>query len=255
MRRGAGEAGEKTHEEAWEKGVGRVFQAGRPLQEFRLPPPAGPAAWYTPSDNGNSINLSWTPSVSSGATEQRVYRSTTTGGPYNLVNTIPNNTTSTYTDSTGLTNGTTYYYVIRAFGGGQESGNSNEANMAPADNIAPNAQTGLSAADVAGDNGGAIALNWTVSSSGDVTQQRLYRGTTLGGPYPTLVTTIPNNTTSNPYKLKRYCSVLYLQDYTAHLWLLNGKPSVQWLRWIQKESMRGLLNYRCLKGYQLLSDR
>src|SRR3972149_643473 len=151
--------------------------------------PAGLSAVDTPSDNGNSINLSWTPSVSSGATEQRVYRSTTTGGPYNLVNTILNNTTSTYTDSTGLTNGTTYYYVIRAFGGGQESGNSNEANMAPADNIAPNAQTGLSAADVAGDNGGAIVLNWTVSSSGDVTQQRLYRGTTLGGPYPTLVTT------------------------------------------------------------------
>src|SRR3989304_5267564 len=97
---------------------------------------------------------------------------------------------------TGLTNGTTYYYVVRAFGGGQESGNSNEANAVPADNIVPNAQTGLSAADVAGDNGGAIVLNWTAAASGDVTQQRLYRGTTLGGPYPTLVTTIPNNTTS-----------------------------------------------------------
>src|SRR4030067_3859392 len=42
----------------------------------------------TPSDNGNAINLSWTPSLSSGATEQRVYRSTTKGGPYNLVNKI-----------------------------------------------------------------------------------------------------------------------------------------------------------------------
>src|SRR3989337_2255737 len=159
--------------------------------------PTGLTASDTPSDNGNAINLSWTPSVSSGATEQRIYRGTASGGTYGtLVTTIANNTTSAYTDNTGLTNGTTYYYVIRAFGGGQESGNSNEANAAPSDVIAPNAQTGLSAADVAGDNGWAIALNWTVSSSGDVTQQRLYRGTTLGGPYPTLVTTIPNNTTS-----------------------------------------------------------
>src|SRR4030067_182250 len=158
--------------------------------------PTGLSAVDTPSDNGNSINLSWTPSVSSGATEQRVYRSTTTGGPYNLVNTILNNTTSTYTDSTGLTNGTTYYYVIRAFGGGQECGTSNEANMAPAENIAPNAQTGLSAADVAGDNGGAIVLNWTLSASTDETQQRIYRGTATGGPYSALVTTINNNTTS-----------------------------------------------------------
>src|SRR3990170_1226011 len=153
-------------------------------------PPSGLTAIDHPSDDGLAIDLSWTPSTSTGVTEQRIYRGTTTGGPYSLATTIANNTTSTYTDSTGLTNGTTYYYVIRAFGGGQESGNSNEANMAPADNIAPNAQTGLSAADVAGDNGGAIVLNLTLSASTDVAQQRLYRGTTLGGPYPTTVTTI-----------------------------------------------------------------
>src|SRR4030067_394075 len=93
--------------------------------------PSGLLAVDTPSDNGNSINLSWTPSVTGGTTEQRIYRSVATGGPYSIVNTIPNNTTSTYTDSTGLTNGTTYYYVVRAFGGGQESGNSNEANTVP----------------------------------------------------------------------------------------------------------------------------
>src|SRR4030067_1615229 len=156
--------------------------------------PTGLLAVDTPSDNGNAINLSWTPSLTGGTTEQRIYRSTATGGPYSIINTIPNNSISTYTDSTGLTNGTTYYYVVRAFGGGQESGNSNEANTVPADNIAPNAPTVLSAADVAGDNGGEIVLNWTVSTSSDVTQQRIYRGTTLGGPYPTLVTTIPNNT-------------------------------------------------------------
>src|SRR3989304_4862758 len=86
-------------------------------------PPLGVTALDHPADEGLAIALSWTPSTSTGVAEQRIYRATTTGGPYSLATTITNNTTSTYTDSTGLTNGTTYYYAIRAFGGGQESGN------------------------------------------------------------------------------------------------------------------------------------
>src|SRR3990172_7166983 len=159
-------------------------------------PPSSLTAIDHPADDGLALDLSWTPSTSTGVTEQRIYRGTTTGGPYSLAATIANNTTSTYTDSTGLTNGTAYYYAVRAFGGGQESGNSNEANAAPLDNTAPVAPTSLAAADVAGDNGGAIVLNWTVSISTDVTQQRIYRGTTPGGPYGALGTTISNNTTS-----------------------------------------------------------
>src|SRR3972149_757993 len=144
--------------------------------------PTGLTASDPPSDNGNAINLSWTPSVSSGATEQRIYRGTASGGTYGtLVTTIANNTTSAYTDNTGLTNGTTYYYVVKAFDGTQESVNSNESNAVPINNP-PNPPTGINASDVAGDNGGAVVLNWTVSASTDVTQQRVYRGTHTGGP-------------------------------------------------------------------------
>ncbi len=171
-------------------------------------PPTGLSAADVAGDNGGAIALNWTVSSSGDVTQQRIYRGTATGGPYGtLVTTILNNTTFTYTDNTGLTNGTTYYYVIRAYDGTQESGNSNESSAAPVDNTAPAAPTVLSAADVAGDNGGAIALNWTVSASGDVTQQRIYRGTATGGPYGTLVTTISNNTTST---------------YTDNTGLING---------------------------------
>src|SRR3989337_216445 len=145
-------------------------------------PPSSLTAIAHPADDGLAIDLSWTPSTSTGVTEQRLYRGTTTGGPYSLATTIANNTTSTFTDSTGLTNGTTYYYVIMAFGGGQESGNSNEANAVPSDNTAPVAPTSLAAADVAGDNGGAIILNWTPSASGDGTQNGFYPVATLAGP-------------------------------------------------------------------------
>jgi hypothetical protein len=54
----------------------------------------------------------------------------TSGGPYTLVTTFTDNTTTSYTD-TGLTNGTTYYYVVRAFDGTQESANSTQASAVP----------------------------------------------------------------------------------------------------------------------------
>jgi hypothetical protein len=160
-------------------------------------PPAAPTgvnALDVGADQGGALAVTWSPSTAPDVTQQRVYRSTISGGPYSLVTTFLNNTTAAHTD-TGLANGVTYYYVVRAFDGTQESANSNQASAVPVDNVAPAAPTGLSAADVPADGGGAIALNWTVSSSADVTQQRVYRSTTSGGPY-TLVTTVANNTTT-----------------------------------------------------------
>src|SRR3972149_6408904 len=67
-------------------------------------PPSGLTALDHPADDGRAIDLSWTPPPPTGGTEQRIYRATTTGGPYSLATALTNNTTSTYTDSTGRTN-------------------------------------------------------------------------------------------------------------------------------------------------------
>jgi fibronectin type 3 domain-containing protein len=91
--------------------------------------PTGLAASDTPNEGG-SITLIWTPSTSTDVIQQRIYRSLTSGGPYTQIATITNNTTNTYTD-VGLTNGTTYYYVVRAYDGTNESANSNEASAVP----------------------------------------------------------------------------------------------------------------------------
>lgn len=90
--------------------------------------PTGLSAADVDSDNGGAIVLNWTVSDTAGVTKQHIYRST--GGAYTLVQTISNNTTATYTDS-GLTNGTTYYYVLKAEKSGTFSVNSASVNAVP----------------------------------------------------------------------------------------------------------------------------
>ena len=63
-------------------------------------------------------------------TGYRLYRSTVSGGGYSFVTETDANTT-TYTDG-GLTNGTTYYYVVASvYDGDNESGYSNEVAVTP----------------------------------------------------------------------------------------------------------------------------
>jgi fibronectin type 3 domain-containing protein len=108
-----------------------------------------------------------------------VKRATVSGGPYT---TVASPTSTTFTN-TGLTNGTTYYYVVTAVNGGGESGNSNQASARP---LAVAAPTGLFASSP---RKGVIDLRWTQSATGGVTSNRVYRRLSGGAtPSPLLVT-------------------------------------------------------------------
>jgi mono/diheme cytochrome c family protein len=78
------------------------------------PPPVGaPSPTAAPTGltalaGDGQVTLSWSPSI--GATNYYVKRSTTTGGPYANIASVSG---TTYTDS-GLTDGTTYFYVVSA---------------------------------------------------------------------------------------------------------------------------------------------
>jgi Glycoside hydrolase family 44 len=86
--------------------------------------PAVPTALAATAGN-QQVSLTWT--ASSGATSYDVKRAATSGGPYSQVG-AP---TSTSYINTGLTNGTTYYYVVSALNATGESANSSPVSAAP----------------------------------------------------------------------------------------------------------------------------
>jgi streptogramin lyase len=93
--------------------------------------PAAPTNVSGTPNAGGAPVISWTPSTSSGVTSYNVYRATSAGGPFTLVD---NTTSTTFTDlnAPGVNcPSTTYYYFVTAVGtGNTESGDSNQTNVA-----------------------------------------------------------------------------------------------------------------------------
>lgn len=77
------------------------------------------------ASGGSAITLNWMATADTYASGHRVFRSTTTGGPYSQIAEVTPRTTTTYTDNPASG---TYFYVARAFHQNWESANSNEAS-------------------------------------------------------------------------------------------------------------------------------
>lgn len=91
--------------------------------------PTAPAAPTGLSATAGNAQVSLTWNAVSGATSYTVKRATTSGGPYTNVAT---GLTGTSYTNTGLTNGTTYYYVVSASNSAGSSANSAQASATPA---------------------------------------------------------------------------------------------------------------------------
>ncbi len=121
------------------------------------------------ASNGADVNLSWTATTSSYATGTRVYRSSTSGGPYSLVQTIAGLATTTWSESLG---GNIYYYVVRAYytgnGANWESANSSQVVAKPLDHF--------SFANVATQHS-AVAFNVTITAQAADNSTVNYSGT------------------------------------------------------------------------------
>lgn len=130
------------------------------------PPPSAPTDLTTKEGNEEAM-LSWSPSVV--ATGYDVFRGTS---PHDERSVPIATVDGTSYASTGLTNGITYYYVVKAVNGAGTSKASNEASVAPVLAI-PVSPTDLSA--TAGSE--QIVLSWMGSIS--ATSYNVYRGSAL----------------------------------------------------------------------------
>lgn len=134
------------------------------------------------------VTLSW--NAVSGATSYTVKSATTSGGPYTTV--AAGLTSPNYINS-GLTNRTTYYYVVSASNSAEESANSAQASATPVavTPTAPAAPTNLVA--TAGD--ATVTLNWGAVSG--ATSYTVKSATTNGGPYTTVATGLTSPSYTN----------------------------------------------------------
>jgi fibronectin type 3 domain-containing protein len=153
--------------------------------------PSAPQSLTATGSNG-AIQLSWTAPASNGGaavTGYNVYRGTSAGGESSTP-VATNVTTTSFTDNP-LTNGTTYYYTVKAVNSAGTSPSSPEASATPQATV-PSAPPGVTAS--AGN--AAVTVSWSAPATNGgspVTGYNVYRGTSPGGesatPLATNVTT------------------------------------------------------------------
>lgn len=149
-----------------------------------------------PAIAGNShVSISWSPV--SGATGYKIFVSTTSGSYGAALETVADSVYSY--NAAGLTNGTTYYFVVRTVIGSSESANSNEVNAtpqvpAPGAPVIQTAVTGdshvnISWSEVSGATGYKVFSSTTSGSYGTAA------ATVAGSVYSYDVTSLNNGTT------------------------------------------------------------
>jgi fibronectin type 3 domain-containing protein len=140
-----------------------------------LAAPAAPTGLAATPGNAQ-VTLSWTASAS--ATNYNVKRAAASAGPYTPIGT----TTApmvTYIDSTGLNNGTTYYYVVSATGPGGTSSDTSPVSATPAVPIPVYEPFNYPAGTLANGTaatGSGLTGTWTCGAAGTITTGLTYTG-------------------------------------------------------------------------------
>ena len=178
--------------------------------------PAAPTSVTATAGNAQ-VALSW--AASSGATSYNVKRATVSGGPYTTVGTAA----TTSFSNTGLTNGTTYFYVVTALNSAGESASSAQVSATPT----AAAGTTVTFVSVASEDGYVLESSETSSlggstNSSDTTTAALRAGDdSTDRQYKTIVSfdtsSIPDGATIVAATLKlRRGAVVGTDPFTTH---------------------------------------
>jgi fibronectin type 3 domain-containing protein len=154
-------------------------------------PPLVPINVAAVADNSNgNINVSWAPATTGPTpTGYTVSHGTNATGPFTVVAT--NQTPTTFADpGTGLTAGTTYYYVVSASNASGTCASVNSGAASAVSCNSPTVPTGVTA--TAGIS--RVTVSWTASTKGPTSYQ-VKRGTALAGPF----TALNPPATASPY--------------------------------------------------------
>ena len=134
-------------------------------------PPLAPTDLIATAGYGKVI-LTWAASTSPGVTNYNIKRSVSSGGPYTN-NIIASTSGTSYTDTNGISDGVTYYYVVSAVSSTVgESRNSLEASATPMYSPVPGNLF------VTNHNFGPVLLTW--STSAGATSYNVKRSTSSG---------------------------------------------------------------------------
>jgi fibronectin type 3 domain-containing protein len=149
--------------------------------------------------SSSRIDLSWTANTEPDLAHYNIYRGTTVGFPVNPAtdNPLSQSVANSFSDSTSLSESTTYYYKVAAV---DTAGNvgvlSDEANATTSDSTAPSKVMDLTVTVVSGSQ---LDLSWTANTESDLAHYNVYRGTAGGFVVNTATDTPLSQPSSNSY--------------------------------------------------------
>ena len=174
-------------------GFGNAHINGYQLRELpNTPLPPNPPSNLVAIAGDTEVTLDWDTNNQFGFSNFVVRQATSPGGPYTD---IASPTESLFVD-TGLSNDTTYYYVVATENNIPEtSANSEEVSATP-EVFIPDAPE-IPASFNALSQDGAVALNWADNLQEGFLEFRVSRSTTAGGPYSQITSTVESTFTDN----------------------------------------------------------
>lgn len=160
--------------------------SAKPVLPADTTPPPPPTGVGATAGSGSAL-VAWTPPATGEPTGYKVYRSTTSSGPWTLLTTNP--VAGSSYNATGLSNGTEYFFAVTSLdAAGNESAKSTPASATPqeeADQTPPPVPTNV----LASAGSGTAHVTWNAVVAGDLLGYRVFQGASASGPWTELTST------------------------------------------------------------------